>query len=140
MLLNQFSQPKNFLPRANLAMLIRRDPTTGELLPDSIGLSTVSGTWPNSIVQAIPGGPLENFGPFIGGAQVLFSTLPQDISNQFFWGYRGYAYYSLAQSITTVKRILDYLMSDAYVDYLYIGSDQLFVGGEPVAAIFGATL
>jgi hypothetical protein len=31
-------------------------------------------------------------------------------------------------------------MSDAYVDYLYIGSDQLFVGGEPVAAIFGATI
>lgn len=40
------------LPRAGLAMLIRRDPTTGELLPDSIGVSpkryakpTVSGTY-----------------------------------------------------------------------------------------------
>ena len=107
---------------------------------DSIGLSIISGTWPNCTVQAIPGGPLEDFGPFAGGAVVNFANLPEVIDNQFYWGNRGYAFYSSAQPIAVSKRILSYLKSDTYVDYLYVGSDQLFVGGEPVAAIFGVTL
>jgi hypothetical protein len=107
---------------------------------DSIGLSVISGTWPNCTVQAIPGGPLENFGPFAGSAIVNFANLPEVIENRFFWGARGYAFYSSAQHISTVRRILTYLNSDAFVDYIYVGPDQLFVGGEPVAAIFGASL
>jgi hypothetical protein len=123
----------NTIPRSGLEMYIRAPGMT-----DIIGLSVISGTWPNCVVQAIADGPLEDFGPFAGAAQVNFATLPQDISNQFFWGGRGYAFYSTEQHISVVKRILSYFNSDAFVDYIYVGSDQLFVGSEPVAAVFGA--
>ena len=109
-------------------------------LTDTIGLLIVSGTWPNCTVQAIPGGPLESFGPFADSAIVNFATLPKVIDSRFFWGARGYAFYSTTQRISVVKRILSYLNSDAFVDYIYVGPDQLFVGGEPVAAIFGVSL
>jgi hypothetical protein len=131
--LGLLSSPGNTLPRTGLLFYAKAPG-----MVDSIGLLIISGAWPNCVVQAIADGPLEDFGPFAGSAQVNFATLPQDISSQFFWGDRGYAFYSTEQHISVVKRILSYLNSDAFVDYIYVGSEQLFVGGEPVAAIFGA--
>jgi len=101
----------------------------------TIGLSTISGTWPNCIVQAIPGGPLENFGPFAGAAQVNFQNVPEVVNNQFFWGDRGYAFYSTEQDIVPVKRILTYLNSDAEITYLYVDGEILQVDGSQVAVI-----
>jgi hypothetical protein len=123
----------NCLPRTGLIFLaLERDG-----FEDSIGLSIISGTWPNCTVQAIAGGPLESFGPFAGGAIVNFANLPQVIESQFYWGDKGYAFYYPAQSISVSKRALDYLNAEAYVGYIYVGANQLYVGGEPVAAIFG---
>jgi len=124
------------IPALNLKFLA----LTENGMVDSIGLSIISGTWPNCVVQAIVDGPLENFGPFVDSALVAFATLPQDINDQFFWGDKGYAFYSTEQHISVVKRILSFLNSDAFVDYIYVGSDQLFVGGSPVAAAFGAPI
>lgn len=123
------------LPRAGLLFYARQ---VGGTWVDTIGLSVISGTWPNCTVQAIPGGPLESFGPFADSAIVNFANLPEVIEHRFFWGARGYAFYSPPQHISVVGRILSYLNSDSYVDYIYVGAEQLFVGGEPVAAIFGA--
>jgi len=109
------------LPRTGLLFYARNG-------DDTIGLSIISGTWPNCTVQAIPGGPLENFGPFADSAIVNFANLPEVIENRFFWGARGYAFYSTEQHISVVKRILSYLNSDSYVDYIYVGADQVFVG------------
>ena len=130
MLFDLLSQSSTF-PRTGLIYYARNG-------VDTIGLSIISGTWPNCIVQAIPGGPLENWGPFTGAAQVNFANLPEDIGHKFFWGARGYAFYSAEQSIANVKRILNYLSSDSYVDYIYINGEPLTINGEQVAAVIGA--
>jgi hypothetical protein len=99
------------LPRTGLLSYAK---TPG--LVDTIGLLVISGTCPECTVQAIPGGPLESFGPFADSAIVNFATLPKVIDSRFFWGARGYAFYSTTQRISVVKRVLIYLNSDAFVD------------------------